>query len=59
LIIKMIQDSKGMANKNGNVSMVYNSGKIYNMKEDWQKPLAEVFINEGWAVLKTIKNKED
>tara|TARA_R100000278_G_C5410896_1_gene143034 strand:- start:245 stop:478 length:234 start_codon:yes stop_codon:yes gene_type:complete len=47
--IKMIKDSAGMANSIGSVSMTYEAGVTYDMTEDWQKGIAQVFINEGWA----------
>ena len=47
--IKMTKDSAGMANSMGSVSMTYEAGVTYEMKEEWQKGIAKVFVNEGWA----------
>ena len=47
--IKMLKDSAGAGNKMGSVSITYEAGQNYEMKEDWQKGIAKFFIDEGWA----------
>jgi hypothetical protein len=47
--IKMKKTSHGSANNLGSVGMDYIAGQTYAMTEDWQKAIANVFVNEGWA----------
>ena len=56
--IKMLKDSAGAGNQMGSVSITYEAGQTYEMKEGWQKGIADVFINEGWAEeIKSIEKK--
>ena len=45
----MIKDSAGAGNETGSVGITYEAGQTYKMEAPWQKAIAQVFINEGWA----------
>ena len=47
--IKMLKTSIGSATALGNKTMDYVEGETYTMMEDWQKVVANTFIQQGWA----------
>ena len=47
--IKMLKTSIGSATALGNITMDYVEGETYTMMEDWQKIIANTFIQQGWA----------
>jgi len=49
--IKMTKTMVGSANNMGSVSMKYEAGQEYMMTADWQKTIAQVFIDLGSAEL--------
>lgn len=48
--IKMTQNAFGMANANGNESKEYKEGEIVKCDAEWQKNLATVFVENGFAM---------
>ena len=59
--IKMTKTMCGSSNSIGNISMDYISGNNYDMSADWQKIIAQVFIDNNGAKLigETISTKID
>jgi len=57
--IKMLKTMSGSANNIGSVSMEYIAGQDYMMTADWQKAIAQVFIDNNGAELvgETIQKK--
>jgi len=49
--IKMLKTMIGSANNIGSISMEYDAGKEYMMSADWQKTIAQVFIDNNGAEL--------
>ena len=47
--IVMIKSSKGTANESGSIVRVYEAGEELETKEEWQKILAESFVEAGVA----------
>ena len=45
----MLKTSIGSATALGNKTMDYVEGETYTMMEDWQKVVANTFIQQGWA----------
>lgn len=57
--IKMLVSCNGSANKEGSISSNYKRNEIYDMKEPWQKNIANAFISADLAVeVKTEEPKE-
>lgn len=48
--IKMTVTTRGTANPTGTATMGYMAGETYAMTEPWQKDLAEVFLDNEWAI---------
>ena len=49
MIIKMKKTSIGSSTMLGNMTMDYVEGSTYHMMQDWQKGIAQTFIQQGWA----------
>jgi len=47
--IKMLKTSIGSSTVLGNMTMDYVEGETYTMTQDWQKGVANTFIQQGWA----------
>ncbi len=47
---KMIVPKAGAANKDGTDTMLYAVGEVFEAKEDFQKELMEVFVENGHAM---------
>lgn len=47
--IIMIKTAKGTANESGSITRVYEAGEELETKEEWQKTLAESFVEQGLA----------
>lgn len=48
--IRMLETRRGIANAVGSRTLLYRAGERYAMTEAWQRALAGVFIEAGWAV---------
>jgi hypothetical protein len=48
--IKMLVTTAGTANKSGTATMGYKANETYAMTEPWQKDLAQVFLDNEWAI---------
>ena len=51
--ILMSKTMAGTANREGTATMSYEAGQSYSMAEPWQKELAQVFVDNGWADVET------
>jgi len=49
--IKMLKTMNGASNSMGSLSMQYMAGQDYMMASDWQKTIAQVFIDNNGAEL--------
>ena len=47
--IVMIKTSKGTVNESGSITRTYEAGEELETKEDWQKTLAQSFVEQGLA----------
>lgn len=47
--IVMIKSSIGVANEHGSQTRSYQAGEELEIKEDWQKALAQSFLEQGVA----------
>lgn len=47
--IVMIKSSIGVANEHGSQTRSYQAGEEIEIKEDWQKALAQSFLEQGVA----------
>lgn len=55
----MLQRTLGSSNKSGNGTKWYEQDEIIDCKEEWQKKLANTFVNSGLAIeIKTIEPTE-
>lgn len=47
--IRMLETRLGVANAVGSRTLLYRGGRRYRMSAPWQKALAAVFLEAGWA----------
>ena len=55
--IRMLESRLGVANAVGSRTQLYRAGEAYSMSEAWQRALAGVFVEAGWAELQEAAAK--